>query len=188
MTNGWASNPPGDGRLWAFGPTLGSPIFTLDLDRPNAGGPALGGQGELVIADRQGLYAYRRPGPTAACVARNGSGVNPATYTCSSPPAIYGTFAAEVSTTPDSALTALVFSLGAPAAPVPLGGQELLIDVPFALLDVRPIRDGGIHEFALPGHPTLLGATLATQAGRVELLGGVPVVELANAPDLTFGY
>ena len=59
VSNNWASNPPGDGRLWAFNADLSVNLFTLNLDRQNAGGPALGKHGTLLIADRSGVYAYR---------------------------------------------------------------------------------------------------------------------------------
>ncbi len=59
VSNGWASNPASDGRLWAFNADLSDNLFTLNLDRQNAGGPALGGDGVLVVCDRQAVYAYK---------------------------------------------------------------------------------------------------------------------------------
>lgn len=61
VSNGWAGNPATDGRLWAFDMDLTGNIFTLVLDRQNNGGPALGGDGVLVVCDRNAIYAYRAP-------------------------------------------------------------------------------------------------------------------------------
>jgi len=75
VSNGWASNPATDGRMWAFSGDLSTNLFTLNLDRQNAGGPALGGSGQLVVADRAGVYCYSAPGTgTAYCFGDPGSG------------------------------------------------------------------------------------------------------------------
>jgi outer membrane protein assembly factor BamB len=65
VSNGWASTPATDGRLWAFNADLSETLFVLNLDRQNAGGPAIGVGGTMIVADRQGVYAYR----TNACAA-----------------------------------------------------------------------------------------------------------------------
>jgi outer membrane protein assembly factor BamB len=61
LSNGWASSPANQGRLWAFTPDLTQVLFTLTFARPNNGGPALGGDGSLVMCDLAGVYAYREP-------------------------------------------------------------------------------------------------------------------------------
>lgn len=61
VSNGWASSPASDGRLWAFSADLATEHFQLQLDRPNAGGPALAGDGKLIVCDRTGVYAYQEP-------------------------------------------------------------------------------------------------------------------------------
>ena len=72
VSNGFAETPDNNGRVWAFNQDLSRELFTLELDRNNAGGPALGGDGFLVVADRRGVYAYRvatatpTPTPTAS--------------------------------------------------------------------------------------------------------------------------
>lgn len=65
ISNGWASSPATDGRLWAFKPDLSSTFFTLNLDRQNQGGPTLTNDGALIISDRAGVRAYR----SARCLA-----------------------------------------------------------------------------------------------------------------------
>lgn len=59
LSNGWASNPATDGRLWAFKPDFSTNYFTLTLDRQNQGGPALTSDGTLIVSDRNGVRAYR---------------------------------------------------------------------------------------------------------------------------------
>lgn len=63
ISNGWASTPATNGRVWAFLPDLSQMLFVINLDRQNSGGPALGSgganPGTLVVADRQGIHAYR---------------------------------------------------------------------------------------------------------------------------------
>jgi outer membrane protein assembly factor BamB len=61
LSNGWASTPANLGRLWAFTPDLSQVLFTLDYSRQNNGGPALGGDGHLVMCDLNGVHAYREP-------------------------------------------------------------------------------------------------------------------------------
>ena len=59
VSNGWSNTPDLNGRIWAFNADLSESLFTLVLDRPNTGGPALGQDGVLVVADRDGVRAYR---------------------------------------------------------------------------------------------------------------------------------
>jgi hypothetical protein len=66
VSNGWASNPPTEGRLWAFSADLATTHFTLTLDRQNNGGPAIAADGTLVMADRQGVRAWLAPAPCPA--------------------------------------------------------------------------------------------------------------------------
>lgn len=59
ISNGWASTPATNGRIWCFSADLRTLLFELQLDRPNAGGPVLADGGTLVVADRNAVYAYR---------------------------------------------------------------------------------------------------------------------------------
>ena len=59
ISNGWASNPASDGRLWVFTSDLSTELFSLNLDRQNSGGPAIGQAGTLVMSDRSCVRAYR---------------------------------------------------------------------------------------------------------------------------------
>lgn len=59
VANGWASTPSNGGRVWAYDAGLSQNLFTLTLDNPNQGGPALGTRGTLVVCDRFAVTAYR---------------------------------------------------------------------------------------------------------------------------------
>lgn len=72
VSNGWASNPPSDGRIWAFTGDLETSLFTLFLDRQNSGGPSLGADGTLVVADRTSVRAYRTATPCPGDVDESG--------------------------------------------------------------------------------------------------------------------
>lgn len=72
VCNGWSGTPAGNGRLWAFSADLSQTLFTLSLDRPNAGGPALADGGTLVVCDRQAVRAYRTR-PAASFCSGDGS-------------------------------------------------------------------------------------------------------------------
>ena len=63
VSNGWGGSPANDGRLWAFNQDLSVNLFTLTLNRQNAGGPALGRDGTLIVCDRTAVYAYRTEQP-----------------------------------------------------------------------------------------------------------------------------
>lgn len=67
VSNGWAGTPAANGRIWAFSPDLSAEHFVLTLDRQNSGGPSIGRDGTLVVADRVGVRAYRSA--SARCVA-----------------------------------------------------------------------------------------------------------------------
>ena len=61
VSNGWANTPATNGRVWAFSADLASNPFTLTLNSQNQGGPSLGRDGTLVVADRTSVRAYRAP-------------------------------------------------------------------------------------------------------------------------------
>jgi sugar lactone lactonase YvrE len=61
VSNGWANTPATNGRIWAFSADLATNHFTLTLNSQNQGGPSLGRDGTLVVADRTSVRAYRAP-------------------------------------------------------------------------------------------------------------------------------
>jgi sugar lactone lactonase YvrE len=71
VSNGWASSPAGDGRLWAFSPDLATTHFTVNLQRPNAGGPAVAEDGTLVMCELPAVRAWREANvPQTYCTAK----------------------------------------------------------------------------------------------------------------------
>jgi len=59
VSNGWASNPANNGRLWAFSADLSQLLFVLNFDRQNNGGPAIASDGTLIMADLTAVRAYQ---------------------------------------------------------------------------------------------------------------------------------
>lgn len=74
VSNGWANTPVTNGRLWAFSADLTQNLFTLNFSRPNNGGPALGGNGTLVMADLNGVQAWREPFTTYCTAGTSSAG------------------------------------------------------------------------------------------------------------------
>lgn len=117
--------------------------------------------------------------PSAACVFRNGSGVNPAAYQCSSPPRLGQLWTSAIATTPATVWTGIV--LGVPAAPMPAFGGEALL-VPF---DSR-LSSTGAFSVPIPNDPGLLGQLYSAQGVRIENASN-PRIVLLNAQDLRLG-
>jgi hypothetical protein len=80
VSNGWASIPASDGACGRSAPTSRRTTSRSPLQRPNQGGPALGQNGELIVCDLTGVYAYGAPPPaTIYCTAKvNSQGCTPA--------------------------------------------------------------------------------------------------------------
>lgn len=114
---------------------------------------------------------------------RNGSGVNPVSYTADVP-AIGTTWNGAIDiATPGHALSVLAISNAGPISGVFPGGGvtgELLIQPSFFSLDIKT----GAHTFVLPADPSLLGLSVASQGATIDASGGV---HLANAIDLVIG-
>ena len=145
VSNGWASTPASDGRLWAFDADLTQNLFTLNLDRQNAGGPAVAADGTLVVCDRQGVFAYRST--HASCTFRNGSGLNAAGFDCVTEPELGSVWSSTIATNATTAGTVVAIGLGGPDAGTPFSGGELLIQlVPPPLLDLAL----GAHAVPIP--------------------------------------
>ena len=92
VSNGWASSPASDGRLWAFTADLSQQLFSLPLDRPNQGGPALAEDGTLLVCDRTAVRAWREVGvPQTFCTSKtNSDGCLPSMYAQGVPSASAG--------------------------------------------------------------------------------------------------
>ena len=187
VSNGWARTPASDGRIWAFSGDLTQNLFTLHMDRQNAGGPVLGRDGTLVVADRQAVYAYRSD--CAASATFRNAGANPASY-AADPPVLGADFAGSVDlggTTGHS----LAYLVGyASTLTVTLGGgQVLLVDVTDAngeLLGHTAVAGPvALFQAGIPLDYALCGYSLGTQA--LHFGGGGAPFALSNAYDLVVG-
>lgn len=124
------------------------------------------------------------PVTVASCNYYNGSGVNPAGFGCVTPPVLGGMWHATVFNTPNTLLTALVFSPAGLLTPVPLFGGELLVDPSQAFVAFVGTTD---YTLAIPSASSWVGTTLAFQAVRLEAVGGSPTFVPLNAMLLLLG-
>lgn len=133
----------------------------------------------LGTAVDQGLFRVKIGGAT--CVRRNGTGINFAGCECLTLPVMGTNLVIGFTPDPATVLTFVAIS-GAPFAPTPLFGGELLID-PFALDTYTAV---GNHTFSLPPAPTLFGQTAYMQGARLDSTAGGTIV-LLNALDVKIG-
>jgi sugar lactone lactonase YvrE len=132
VSNGWASNPASDGRLWAFSPDLTSTYFTLGLSRPNQGGPAVAEDGTLVMCDLAAVRAWREADvPQTYCTAKPTSdGCAPPAYAEGVPSASAGSgFVVGAWQVPANRNGLLFYSKAGPKA-VPFQGGWLCVGSP----------------------------------------------------------
>lgn len=120
--------------------------------------------------------------PSARCVLRNGSGINPLGFDCTTRPVVGATWISSVPTGPQT--TSTVLGLSATPAQIPLLGGELLIGVvPAPLFQ----QGSGTHSVPIPGSSSLLGAAVSAQGFRIDA-GPSPTFVLFNAQDLILGW
>lgn len=129
VCNGWASSPANDGRLWAFTADLSQQLFSLVLQRPNQGGPAIAEDGTLLVCDLAAVRAWREVGaPQTYCASKPSSdGCLPSAWGVGVPSASAGagfTVGASLVTAGDTGL--FFYSKSGPAALPFLGGTLCL--------------------------------------------------------------
>ncbi len=142
VSNGWASNPATDGRLWAFGPDLATTYFTIDLARPNQGGPALAEDGTLVMCDLSAVRAWRETSvPQTYCTSKTTSdGCAPPVFAEGSPSATSGSgFLLGAWQVPSSKNGLLFYSKVGPSG-LPFQGGFLCVAVPIRR---TPVQNSG---------------------------------------------
>ena len=117
----------------------------------------------------------------AACIFRNGTGVNPPDYTCLTPPILGTNWTVDLAVTPSTVSTYIGLGL-APDAGLPLFGGEFLL-----ALSPPPVFAPGLGRtvIPLPNVSAFLGITLYTQGMRVDQLGQIT---LLNAQDARLGF
>jgi hypothetical protein len=120
----------------------------------------------------------------ASCTVRNGNGINPSAYSCTTLPVMGTNWQSTIATTPNTIGTFLAFAPGGPSAPVPLLGGEVLVQInPAPIL----ISGTGSYSIAIPTGPSWLGFPAYTQGLRVDAVGPTQTFRLLNAIDLVIG-
>jgi hypothetical protein len=174
VSNGWASTPSTNGRVWAFNADLTQNLFTLTLDNPNQGGPALGANGTLVVCDRASVRAYWTPPQvTTYCTAgTTTNGCVPSISGAGTPDANAGSgFTISVASVEPQKSGILFYGLsGAQAVPWGAGTSFLCVKPPtqrtpsqnsgggFSPCDGTLSIDWNVY---IAAHPTALGSPFA---------------------------
>jgi hypothetical protein len=119
----------------------------------------------------------------ATCTFRNGRGVNPTGFTCTTLPVLGNNWVTQVPTTTSTLQTLLGVAL-APAPGTPFYGGELLLD-----LSSPPQIDSarGTHTVPIPNVPSFLGLVASSQGFRIDVSGRVASVVVFNAQDVRLG-
>ncbi len=134
VSNGWIGTPGTNGRLWAFSADLARTHFIVALEKPNAGGPAVGGGGYLVLADVSEVRAYKTVYRSSETV-RLGVPPNPNAFrpARTSPPRVgqvWDPWVDHTSFAPDSVLDFLALSFDGEMPNVSLAAGTLLCTPP----------------------------------------------------------
>ncbi|HEX6813011.1 MAG TPA: hypothetical protein VF384_15405 [Planctomycetota bacterium] len=116
----------------------------------------------------------------ASCNYHNGSGINPPGFDCVTMPILGGTWHGRVANTPNTLLTALVYSpVGLLVPGAPLFGGELVVNPSGAFVAFVGTTD---HMLPIPSSASSwLGTQLVFQGLRLENLGGSLTFQLLNA-------
>jgi hypothetical protein len=119
--------------------------------------------------------------PAASCSLRNGTGVNPVQFSCSTLPVLGTTWLLDAAANSSSIWTFALLSFS-PSSPVPMYGGEVLISPPAA-----SIPGFGVHALNLPNTAVWNGIPVFLQGFRIDAPGGIPQVVLLNAIDAVLG-
>jgi hypothetical protein len=120
----------------------------------------------------------------AGCHPYNGGNVNPAGFGCVTLPVLGGTWHATVANTPNTLLTALVYSPAGLATATPVFGGELLLNPAQAFVAFVGTTD---YTVPIPSASSWAGTSLALQAVRLDVVGGSPTLVPLNAMLLLLG-
>jgi len=120
----------------------------------------------------------------ATCTFRNGTGINPPDFACTTLPILGTNWQSTIATNAGTISTFLAFAPGGPQAGSPFLGGELLVQLVPAPI---PIAGAGTFSIAIPAVNSLSGVHLATQGVRLDNIGGSPTFVLLNALDLVLG-
>ena len=123
-------------------------------------------------------------GSGARCLLRNGTGLNPVDFSCTTVPVLGSTWQGVVAGNPNTILTFIAFAPGGLATPSPLFGGELLINT-----TPSPAAFAGFGSYSLgiPSGTGWLGTVLTFQGFRVDSVGPSQTFVPLNALDLVIG-
>lgn len=159
------------------------------FDHPGGGGvfgiPSVAAGGSLMVdpvSTRMLRNVLDRFLDNATCALRNGSGVNPLGFACTTMPVLGATWTSSVERLPQTTSTFL--GLSATLGEIPFGGGEILIGlVPQPLFQ----QGAGTHSIPIPNVSNLLGAALHAQGFRIDM-PAAPRFTMLNAQDLKLGF
>lgn len=157
------------------------------LETPSA--VAVDGAGNVYVAgsDSRNVIKLQAPPVQGSCAIRNGSGTNPADFSCSNVPRLGMSWDAVIDPLPTVGVatigTGVVFGLGGPSSDSFYKGYEILIAGPSIAMSSAT----GMHSFPVPASASLLGLPLSTQGVRLEDTGSDLVWVLLNAVDIVVG-
>ncbi len=120
----------------------------------------------------------------ATCRSRNGTGVNPQDFTCTTRPILGQNWLSQIATNPNTIAAFIAFAPGGPHPGFPLLGGEVLVQI-----NPAPVLLGGAGAFsvAIPNGSMWLGYAVATQGLRLDVSGPTQTFVLLNALDLVLG-
>jgi hypothetical protein len=121
----------------------------------------------------------------ARCTTRNGSGINPVGFTCTTRPVLGTNWQSQIAMTANTITTYIAFAPGGPQTGtlLPPFGEVLVQLSPSPVL----VPGSGSYSVAIPNLPIWLGYPLSTQGVRFDVVGGNPTFVLLNALDLVLG-
>jgi len=136
------------------------------------------------FGDEVGVEFAITVGVPASCTCRNGSGINPTGFECTSRPVVGGNWSTNVLV--DSSTAATFVGLSTSGSQQPFLGGEILIGLSPPPVFTPPAM--GAHTVPIPNASVFTGLPLSTQGFRIDVVGGVPGVVLLNAQDLVLGF
>ena len=120
----------------------------------------------------------------ASCTSRNGSGINPVGFTCTTRPVQGSNWQAQIATNVNTVAAFIAFAPGGPHPGFPLLGGEVLVQIsPAPIL----LQGTGAFSVPIPLGAIWLGYPISTQGLRLDNVGPTTTFVLLNALDLVLG-
>ncbi len=136
-------------------------------------------------AHDQGVFVLRPT--TASCTFRNGTGINPPDYDCTTLPLLGDNWTTVITPTATTAGSFVILTPAAtPAFFFPLFGGDVLVDLSSTQIVVATTAN--VLSVPIPSMSSLDGNFVATQGLRLDTPGGIPGIVLLNALDVVIGH